>query len=88
MVIPLKRVKPFAKVIALTGVADSPLGQIADVCITTVSEEMNYRTDAMITRIVQFVVIETLFTAISVRRGPRGLDRLSKTRQSLSYLKY
>lgn len=88
VVIPVEGVKPFAKIIALTGVADSPLGQIADVCITTVSEEMNYRTDAMITRIVQFVVIETLFTAMSVRRGPQALDRLSKTRQSLSYLKY
>ncbi len=88
IVIPLKNAKPFVKIIALTGVADSPLGKIADVCIATVSEEMNYRTDAMITRLVHGAVIETLFTAISLRKGPAALERLSKTRKSLSYLKY
>lgn len=88
VVIPIEQAKPMAKVIALTGVADSPLDKLADVSIVTVSEEMNYRTDAMITRLVQMAVIETLFTTMAVRIGPRALDRLSKTRKSLSYLKY
>jgi RpiR family transcriptional regulator, carbohydrate utilization regulator len=85
---PIEQAKPIAKVIALTGVADSPLDKLADVSIVTVSEEMNYRTDALITRLVQMAVIETLFTTMAVRIGPRALDRLSKTRKSLSYLKY
>ena len=88
VVIPIEQAKPIAKVIALTGVADSPLDKLADVSIVTVSEEMNYRTDAMITRLVHMAVIETLFTAMAVRIGPRALDRLSKTRKALSYLKY
>lgn len=88
VIIPVEHVKPLAKVIALTGFSDSPLGKIADVCITTISEEMTFRTDAMITRIVQFAVIETLFTAISLRGGSKALDRLSKARKSISYLKY
>ncbi len=88
VVIPVEKVKPFAKVIALTGFPDSPLGKIADVCISTVSEEMNYRTDVMITRLVQAAIVETLYTTIAVREGSRAFDRLSKTRQSLSYLKY
>lgn len=88
VVTPVERAKPLAKVIALTGFPDSPLGKIADVCISTVSEEMTYRTDAMITRIVQFAVIETLFTGISLRGGGKTLDRLSKARKSVSYLKY
>jgi DNA-binding MurR/RpiR family transcriptional regulator len=88
VVIPIEQAKPIVKVIALTGVADSPLSKLADVSIVTVSEEMNYRTDAMITRLVHMAVIETLFTAMAVRIGPRALDRLSKTRKSLSYLKY
>jgi RpiR family carbohydrate utilization transcriptional regulator len=88
VVIPSQNAKPLAKVIALTGIPDSPLGKVADVCIATFSEEMNYRTDAMITRLVQTAVVETLFTAITLRRGPQALDRLSKTRKMLSYLKY
>jgi RpiR family carbohydrate utilization transcriptional regulator len=88
VVIPVKAAKPPARVIALTGFADSPLGKIADVCITTISEEMNYRTDAMVSRIVQVAIIETLFIAVGLRKGPPMWDRLKKTRQSLSYLKY
>jgi len=88
VVLPLKRVKPQAKIIALTGFPDSPLGRAADICLATVSEELNYRTDAMVTRIVQFAIIETLFTSLSIRKGPEAFDRLTRTRQSISYLKF
>jgi RpiR family carbohydrate utilization transcriptional regulator len=88
VVIPVKGAKPPAKVIALTGFAESPLGKIADVCITTISEEMNYLTDAMVSRIVQVAVIDTLFVAVGLRKGAPIWERLKKTRQSLSYLKY
>lgn len=87
VVVQAKQAKPLAKVIALTGFADSPLGKIADVCITTVSEEMNYRTDAMVSRIVQLAVIDTLFVSLAIRKGNTGLNNLLKARQSLSYLK-
>lgn len=85
---PVKRAKPPAKVIALTGSSDSHLSKIADVCITTVSEEVNYRTDVMVSRIVQTAILDTLYTAVGLRKGSPGLERLSKTRQTISYLKY
>lgn len=88
VVIQAKQAKPLVKVIALTGFAESPLGKIADVCITTVSEEMNYRTDAMVSRIVQLAVVDTLFTSLAIRKGNVGLNDLLKARQSLSYLKF
>jgi RpiR family carbohydrate utilization transcriptional regulator len=82
------RAKPTAKVIALTGSVESPLGEIADVCLATVSEEKNYRTDVMITRLVQLAVVDTLYVVIGLRTGPHIMERLTKTRHSLSYLKY
>ena len=85
---PLESIKPIVKVIALTGFSDSHLGKIADLCITNISEEMNYRTDAMITRIVQLAIIGTLYMTVAIRKGGDALERLSKTRQALSYLKY
>ena len=88
VVIPVKRAKPPAKVIALTGYSDSHLSKIADVCITTVSEEINYVTDAMLSRIVQTAIIDTLYTAIALHKGTEGRDQLTTTRQTLSYLKY
>lgn len=87
-VIPVEKVKPTAKVIALTGSADSPLGNIADVCIATESEEMNYRTDAMIARMVDMAIVGTIFTSLSILRSPASLRRLERTRQALSYFKY
>jgi DNA-binding MurR/RpiR family transcriptional regulator len=88
VVIPAQNVKPWAKIIAVTGYPESTLARIADVCIVTYSEEMSYRTDAMASRIVQLAVIDVLFTALAVRMGPEGLERLNKARHSLSYLKF
>jgi len=88
VVIPAEQAKPTAKIIALTGSAESPLARIADVCITTFSEEVNYRTEVMVSRIVQLSIIEVLFTACSIRQGPHILERLKRARQAVSYLKY
>lgn len=88
VVVPAQDGKPWAKIIAITGHADSSLAKIADVSIVTFSEEMNYRTDAMVSRIVQLGIIDILFTSLAVRQGPDGLDRLRKARHSVSYLKY
>jgi DNA-binding MurR/RpiR family transcriptional regulator len=87
LIIPASHAKPTAKIIALTGSGNSPLARIADVCITTFTEEVNYRTEVMVARIVQLAVIEVLFTACSLKKGPRTFERLSEARQALSYLK-
>ena len=88
VVIPAKGAKPTAKIIALTGSISSPLAQIADVCIVTYSEEVNYRTEVMVSRVVQMSVIEVLFTACALKQSPHALERFKKTRQALSYLKF
>jgi RpiR family transcriptional regulator, carbohydrate utilization regulator len=88
VVIPAAQGKPIVKIIALTGSQNSPLARIADVCITTFSEEVNYSTDVMIARIVQLAVIEVLFTGCSLKKGPQTFERLSQARQALSYLKF
>lgn len=85
---PAGRARPTAKVIALTGHPRSQLGAIADVCLSVVSEEMNYRSDVIVSRVVQTAVIGTLFVCLSARKGVAGKGKLKRTRQSLSYLKY
>jgi len=88
ILIQVNRAKPLAKVIGITGSVTSPLGEIADVCLVTVSEEKNYRTDVMITRLVQLAIVDTLYIAVGLRKGPYVTERLTKTRHALSYLKY
>lgn len=88
VVIPAKESKPVAKIIALTESCKSPLGQIADICFPTHTEELNYRTDVMMARHVQSMIIDMLYIAVTVRKGEEAKDRMSKSRQALSYLKY
>jgi DNA-binding MurR/RpiR family transcriptional regulator len=88
VVIPAKQAKPNAKIIALTGSPNSQLAKIADVCITTYSEEVNYRTEVMVSRLIQMSIIEVLFTACSLKKGPHFFESLTKSRNALSYLKF
>jgi len=89
VVLPLQKVKNTVKIIALTGFADATLAKIADLCIiAAVPEEMNLRTDAIVSRCVQMVVVDSLFACLAVREGEESLDTLSLSRRSLSYLKF
>jgi RpiR family carbohydrate utilization transcriptional regulator len=87
VLIPAERAKPPAKIIALTGFADSPVGSIADVCITTVAEKKNYSTEVMISRLVQISVINTLYLVTGLRQGPQIIEKLSDLYRSVSYLR-
>lgn len=88
VVIPPEGLKPKIPIIAVTGSPDSPLGKIADICFTVSSRETAFRTDPMIGRIAEIALVDTLFNGIVVRLGPSALERLGKSRQALSYLKF
>jgi RpiR family transcriptional regulator, carbohydrate utilization regulator len=85
---PIGAARPTAKVIALTESPDSPLGRLADIVLPVITEEMNYRTDAVIARVVQTCIVGTLFLALLLRRGDEGEERVGRARRSLSHLKY
>jgi len=84
---PLLRARPILKVIAITQSSDSPLGKAADIVLPVVTEEMNYRHDAIAARIVQSTILGVIFLALLMRRGEAGQDRLRRARQSLTHLK-
>ncbi len=88
VVIPIQGCKPIAKVIALTGSTKSALGQLADVCIVSHTEELNYRTDALIARHVQSMILDILYLSVAVQLGDKVHNRLEKSKQALSYLKF
>lgn len=88
VVLQAERVRGIAKIIALTGEADSPLAEIADICIAVRSFETSFRTDAMVSRMVQITIIDILFTILALKGGDEALARLSRSRQGLSFLKF
>lgn len=83
-----KECKPSAKIIAFTGSSKSPLGQIADICFATHTDELNYRTDVLMARHVQLMILDMLYIAVSIKIGESAMSRMSKSRHALSYLKY
>jgi RpiR family transcriptional regulator, carbohydrate utilization regulator len=88
VVVPLRSAHPPVRIVAITGEADSALARISDVCVVTYSEERNYRTDALISRIVQKVLVSVLYTGVAIHRGESIVGRLHASRRSLSYLKF
>jgi DNA-binding MurR/RpiR family transcriptional regulator len=87
VVLPVEHSNPPARVIALTSSRESPLGKVADICLETVSEEVNYWGDPFIARLVELAIIDLLYVAVGLRRSPGVFEHLANTQQSLSYLK-
>lgn len=88
LVTPLRAARPPIKIVSIAGEEDSSLSRISDVYLATKTEERNYRTDALISRIVQKVMISVLYTGVALRRGESIMDVLHASRRALSYLKF
>ncbi|MCK7577144.1 MAG: hypothetical protein MZV65_15775 [Chromatiales bacterium] len=65
-----------------------PLAGISDVCIAVRSFETAFRTDAMVSRMVQITIIDILFTASCLRGGDAALARPPAPARDLSFLKF
>lgn len=70
-----------AKTIAITNYAKSPLSAAVDIPLYTVSEETEYRSEALSSRIAQLTLIDVLYVNILMKRGSEGQDALKKMRE-------
>ena len=59
--------KQGAKVLAITSYMNSDLAKLADLCIFSSTNDSAYYTDAMVSRLVQLVIMDMLFIIISTR---------------------
>jgi DNA-binding MurR/RpiR family transcriptional regulator len=81
--LPLEKLHGSVPIIAITGYEQSTLGRLAHIKLVTLSDETNYRTDAMTSRIVQLTIVDSLFSVLILAMGDRALEHLKKTRQAL-----
>jgi len=84
---PIENRPPQVKVIGITGNEKSTLGKKSDVCIEIISEEKNYRTDAMISRIVRIALNDIIFVGLCLKQGNSVKDKLLTAKRALSHLK-
>jgi DNA-binding MurR/RpiR family transcriptional regulator len=69
-----------AKIIAMTSHAHSTLAKKADCNLLSSSNETKYRSDAMVSRILQLVIIDILYVSLVLRSGPTAVDSVKRAR--------
>ena len=78
-----------ATVICMTGIGRSPLRDMADIRLDTASKETSYHIVALSSRISQYTIIDSLYSALAVRRHQQeGETRQNIIEQALSKKKY
>jgi len=73
-----------AKTVAITSYAHSSLTKLADYVLLSSSNETKYRSDAMVSRILQLVIIDILYVAVVLKLGGAGIDKVNKSRLSVA----
>ncbi|TWE04834.1 RpiR family transcriptional regulator [Neobacillus bataviensis] len=74
-----------AKTIGITSYPKSPICQYSDVALYTSSEETEYRSEALSSRIAQLSLIDALYVNIMVLNKEKAKHSLGKVRQAISH---
>ncbi|WP_273123285.1 MurR/RpiR family transcriptional regulator [Metabacillus sp. HB246100] len=72
-----------AKMIAITNYAKSPLSGAVHIPLYTVSEETDYRSEALSSRIAQLSIIDVLYVNVLMKLGNEGKEALKKMREAI-----
>lgn len=70
--------------IGITGFADSPLSREVDLKLNTLSEETDFRSEALASRIAQLSILDALYVSLMIRLGDKGTESLDTIRQAIS----
>ncbi|MFC7365661.1 MULTISPECIES: MurR/RpiR family transcriptional regulator [Bhargavaea] len=71
-------------IIGITNQAISPLSKAADVKLFTVSEETDFRSEALASRIAQLSLMDALYTNVMMARGDAGREALEQMRKAIA----
>lgn len=73
-----------AKTIGITGYPKSPLAQNSDVILYTSSEETEFRSEALSSRIAQLSLIDALYVNVMILNKEKAKKSLAKVRDAIS----
>lgn len=72
------------KTISITNFAKSPLTKEADLSLYTVAEEIDFRSEAMSSRIAQLSIVDALYTNVMIAKKEAGREALQNMRGAIS----
>lgn len=79
--------KQGAKIIGITSYINSSLAKIADITLFSSTNQLKYYTDAMVSRILQLVILDMIFVSVSLQLGTPGKDAIYRSRKAISVAK-
>ncbi|HWQ30603.1 MAG TPA: MurR/RpiR family transcriptional regulator, partial [Negativicutes bacterium] len=77
-----------ATTICITGGMKSPITDVCDIVLFVVSKEQAYKPEPMSSRIAALSIVDVLATAVAFTRPDDVLQKLNKTRESISSKRY
>jgi DNA-binding MurR/RpiR family transcriptional regulator len=72
-----------AHIVAITGIGRSPLVDLADIVLPTVSYDTAFQVEPMASTIAELAIVQLLFLALLERGGTRAQERLERTQKAL-----
>jgi len=73
-----------ATIISITSHIKSPLSQISDIILNGVAKEINYRSEAMSSRLIHLAFIDVLYVGAMLRQPDRITRNMQKIRQCIA----
>lgn len=73
-----------ATTIAITNLATSPLSKKVDIPLYTVSQETDFRSEALASRIAQLSLVDALYVNIMIARKDKSKQSLQRMREAIS----
>jgi DNA-binding MurR/RpiR family transcriptional regulator len=75
------------KIIGITSYLNSDLAKISDVVLFSSTYDLKYYTDAMVSRLIQLVILDMIFISVSLRMGEESKREIDKSRKAISVAK-
>lgn len=79
--------KAGAKIIVVTSQANSPLAKLGDVVFISISEEIEFRSEALASRIAQLSIIDSLFVILMFNNREQAQNTIAKVRSVILGIK-
>lgn len=76
-----------AKIIVITSHAASPLAKLGDVIFISISEETEFRSEALASRIAQLSIMDSLYVILMFINRDKAQQSIAKIRRSISKIK-
>jgi Transcriptional regulators len=79
--------KKGCKIIGITSYLNSALAKISDVVLFSSTYDLKYYTDAMVSRLIQLVILDMIFISVSLKMGEESKKMIEKSRDAISVVK-